>query len=59
MISRKFIREHKKVYGAYLKCHMYRTEGYLEAIFYVYDKDLLHIDMKINQSVHESHQALQ
>ena len=44
--------------GGFL-CQITRMEGHLSAILFVDDTDLIHIDMDQDQSVHESHTALQ
>ena len=36
-----------------------RREGHLDAILFVDDTDLIHIDMNQDQSVHEAHAAMQ
>ena len=60
VISITIINAHKrKGHEGHFICPISRREGYLAAILFVYDTDLIHIDMNQYQSVYKSNAAMQ
>ena len=60
VISITILDAHKrKGHGGHFVCPISNLSGHLAAILFVDDTDILHIDLRGNQTVHEAHSALQ
>ena len=60
MISITIINSrHRKGHGGHFLCPISRKVGQLAAIIFLYDTDLIHIDIDQDKSVHEAHAAMQ
>ena len=59
VISITILDAHKrKGHGGHFVCPISNLSGHLAAILFVDDTDILHIDLRGNQTVHEAHSAL-
>ena len=60
VISITILQAHKrKGHGAHFKCPISNKEGHLASILFVDDCDLLHLDMRAEQTVQEAHASMQ
>ena len=60
VISITILDAHKKKgHGGHFVCPISKLHGHLAAILFVDDTDIIHIDLREQQSVHEAHAALQ
>jgi len=60
VISITILQAHKrKGHGAHFKCPISDRSGHLAAILFVDDCDLLHLDMRTEQTVQEAHASMQ
>jgi len=60
VISITILNSHKeKGHGAHFVCPISRTSGHLAAILFMDDTDIIHVDLRENQSVEEAHASLQ
>ena len=60
MISITIINVHnRKGHEGHFICPISRREGHLDAILFVDDTYLIHIDMNQDQCIHEAHAAMQ
>ena len=60
VVSIVILNAHKKEgHGATFRCPISKTAGQLSAILFVDDTDLLHINMDTDETIEETHEALQ
>ena len=60
VISITILSAHKeKGHGAHFKCPISNLQGHLAAILFVDDSDIVHIDLRENQTTEEAHALLQ
>ena len=60
VISITILGVHKrKGHGGHVMCPISNLTGHLAAILFVDDTNILHMDLRSNQTAHEAHSALQ